>query len=277
MTGAPPSEATDTAICLIGCGNMGGALVQGWISNNTYTSIHIHDPQPPEKLSNASGVTFHPSVSALCEVLKDTHALLVLAVKPQIMASVCNGLEQAGLPPRTPLLSVAAGLSTGFFAARFPYNPLVRAMPNMPAAIHKGITALYTSKDDNDLKAMADKAMKAAGDTLWLDEESHMNAVTAVSGSGPAYVFYLSEALTMAGIEAGLPEKTARILARKTVGGAGTLLDRTKQPAGTLREMVTSPGGTTEAALSVLMDGRFQEILNDAVLKAKKRGEELAG
>ena len=182
------------------------------------------------------------------------------------------------IPNRTPILSIAAGQSLANFAAYFePERPVIRAMPNTPAAIGKGMSVAIPNNHATEAhRRIAQNLLSAAGEFLWLESESQMDAVTAVSGSGPAYVFYLMEALAKAATEAGLPEDQAMILARQTVIGSAALAERDASPPGLLRRNVTSPGGTTEAALAVLMDGRFEEIMTKAVAAATARSKELS-
>jgi pyrroline-5-carboxylate reductase len=262
-------------IILIGCGNMGGALLESWLATDSVDSAQVIDPKgvsrieaPPEKL-------FHVEQMAALDF--SAADLIVLAVKPQIMDRICDTLNPL-LKSDIPVLSIAAGKSTQYFRETLPAAvQVVRAMPNTPAAITKGMTALYAKEQvTQKTRGMAESLMRAAGKTLWLDDESHMDAVTAISGSGPAYLFYFIEALTNAAKKAGLPEEQSALLARQTVIGAGALAEaQDALPAGKLRENVTSPGGTTEAALTVLMDGRLEDIIAEAVKAAQNRSKEL--
>ena len=255
---------------------MGSALIQGWDSANLLKRADILDPDGiPDSLKNLQSL-FH--VKRAENLGFQDSDIVTLAVKPQIMGTVCQGLKEF-LPAGFPVLSIAAGKSTAFFQEQFSKDtPVIRAMPNTPAAIGKGITALYaTDNVTDDQKAMADALMGAAGKTLWLNDESQMDAVTAVSGSGPAYVFYLMEALTLAAEKTGLSIEQSRQLARQTIIGAAALAEQESGlPASILRENVTSPGGTTEAALKILMDGKFQEIMDKAIAAATARSKELS-
>ncbi|MEM6781521.1 MAG: pyrroline-5-carboxylate reductase, partial [Pseudomonadota bacterium] len=204
--------------------------------------------------------------------------VLVLAVKPQILESLCSQISNQ-VSDSLPILSIAAGYSLNSFHKAFPETqPIIRCMPNTPGAIGKGITGiLKTDTLTPDHQSMANTLLSALGEVVWVDDENLMDSITAVSGSGPAYVFYLIEALTKAAIDSGLTEDTATTLARQTVIGAAALADnQTDVPASTLRENVTSPGGTTEAALNILMDGQFQDALTQAVKAATQRGKELS-
>lgn len=263
-------------ITLIGCGTMGGAMIQGWLNANLIKHAEILDPNDLDDSLTSHPDLFH--VKLMESISLDLSNIIILAVKPQIMDSVCQQLADK-LPKDLPVLSIAAGKTTGYFERHFGGDaPIVRAMPNTPAAIGKGISALYaTPSVTTGQKKIANDLMAATGSVLWLEDESQMDAVTALSGSGPAYVFYLIEAMAKAGETMGLSLSQAMQLARQTVIGSSALAEHeTELSAATLRQNVTSPKGTTEAALSVLMDERFQEILNEALLAAQRRAQELA-
>ena len=268
-------------IILVGCGKMGGALLTGWKSANLLQRADILDPNPIHDSLMDTNSMFHVKLAADLD-FTDTD-MVILAVKPQIMDQICTDIA-ANIPEdrraSLPILSIAAGKSID--SLQRPFNsrtPVIRAMPNTPAAIGKGMTVLCANKHVTERhKKTSETLMAAVGTTLWIEDESKMAAVTALSGSGPAYVFYLMEAMAKAGEQAGLSTEEAIILARQTVIGAGALAaDEKDVPAATLRQNVTSPGGTTEAALTILMDGRFQQIMEEAVQAAKKRGQDLAG
>ncbi len=255
---------------------MGGALIQGWIDAGLIKHAEILDPQEiSDTLSNLENISPVKNMAALSLAETD---ILILAVKPQIMDTICEDLKDI-LPPALPVLSIAAGKSTSYFKKHLGANtPIIRAMPNTPAAIGQGMSALYaTSTLSNEQKQIADTLLSAVGETLWLEKEAQINTVTALSGSGPAYVFYMIEAMTKAGESAGLSTEQSMQLARQTVIGAAALAaQQSDTPASILRQNVTSPGGTTEAALKILMDGKFQDIINSAIQAAKKRSEELS-
>lgn len=255
---------------------MGSALIQGWMGADLLERAEILDPEGiPDSLSHYKNL-FHVKQGGQLDLQRSD--LVILAVKPQIMDLVCAGLKEF-LPDGLPVLSIAAGKSISYFQTHLPDGtPLIRTMPNTPAAIGRGMTALYATDNVTDgQKAMAEALMSAVGKTLWMDDEEQMNAVTAVSGSGPAYVFYLIEALAAAGEKVGLSAEQSMTLARQTVIGAAALAEDEKTiPAAMLRRNVTSPGGTTEAALDVLMNGEFQELMDRAILAAKDRGTELS-
>ncbi len=255
---------------------MGTAMIQGWIKADLLKSLYILDPNDIDDSLTSHNDLFHVKLMESIPFAKID--IVVLAVKPQIMDQVCAELTHA-LPDNTPVLSIAAGKNTAYFRRKLKQDtPIIRTMPNTPAAIGKGISALYATDNVNDTqRSLSSSLLDAIGDTLWLDDETNMDAVTAVSGSGPAYIFYLIEALAKAGVEAGLPAEQANQLARQTIIGAAALAEDEKDTApSTLRQNVTSPGGTTEAALNILMDGQFQDALTKAVLAALKRGHELA-
>ena len=203
-------------------------------------------------------------------------ATLVIALKPQSFREA-GGMLKSFAGPSTLVVSIMAGTTIASLEAACG-GSVVRAMPNTPAAIGRGITVAVTAKNVSaGQRAVADALLRATGSVEWIDDENLMDAVTAVSGSGPAYIFLLAEELARAGVEAGLPPELATKLARETVAGSGELLHRSELPSATLRQNVTSPGGTTAAALEVLMgsDG-IQSLLTRAVAAATKRSKELA-
>jgi pyrroline-5-carboxylate reductase len=263
-------------IVLCGAGKMGGALLEGWLqaslAPDKIAVIEPH-PAPPIAALAARRVRLNPNPATL----KDA-AAIVIAVKPQIAAEALPALLPM-IGPATVIVSIMAGRTLQFLSGALPNaNALVRAMPNTPAAIGRGITVavpLHASEAQRDL---AHRLLVASGTVEWVADEALMDAVTAVSGSGPAYVFLLAEALAQAGVAAGLPQPLAEKLARETVAGAGELLHRSSLDAATLRENVTSPGGTTAAALEVLMraDG-LRPLLQQAVAAATARSRKLAG
>jgi len=278
MTSSPAG-----AVLLVGAGRMGGALLKGWLVQGLQASgIFVQEPSPPPHvatlISSAGIVTGAPPVMAA------PPAVIVLAVKPQAMEAVLPSIAPlAG--PQTVVLSIAAGRSIASMARHFPAGTaIVRAMPNTPAAIGRGITALCANAHAApDQRAQCETLLRAAGEVVWLEEESLIDAVTAVSGSGPAYVFLLAECLAQAGRAAGLDAELAARLARATVSGAGELLHESPLDPAELRRNVTSPAGTTEAALHVLMGagdtgapGPMQDLMIRAVAAALRRSRELA-
>jgi pyrroline-5-carboxylate reductase len=264
-------------IVLVGAGKMGGAMLDGWLALGLPpASVVAIEPQPtPELTALASrGLKLNPP-------LKDVRgaSAIVIAVKPQVAPTVVPTLVPL-LAPDTVVLSIMAGRTLAFLkGALAPDIALVRAMPNTPAAIGRGITvAVPNAKVSQRQRELVDALLAATGLVEWVTDEGLIDAVTAVSGSGPAYVFLLVEALTQAGISAGLSPELAAKLARATVSGSGELLNRSPLDPATLRQNVTSPGGTTAAALDVLMaaDG-LAALMSRAVLAATRRSRELAG
>lgn len=266
------SQFTGTLV-LAGAGKMGGAMLQGWLARGLdATRVAVIEPHPSPEIATLAprGVQINPELDTF------TAAALVIAIKPQMLAEAAPQLRTA-VKTDTLVLSIMAGvplarLSTAIGGA------VVRAMPNTPAAIGRGVSvATAAANVTPSQQAFADALLRAAGSVEWIDDEVLMDAVTAVSGSGPAYVFLLAEELAKAGAAAGLPPELATRLARETVAGAGELLHRSDQTSETLRKNVTSPGGTTAAALEVLMakDG-FAPLMECAVAAATKRSKELA-
>lgn len=260
-------------LVLLGCGKMGGALLQGWIGQGMDTSVvWVVDPVPSDELKALAGVNLNADLPA-------SPAIVVVAVKPQMMDTALESVRQFGGRKNTLFLSIAAGTTLEHFeAALGSSTPVIRAMPNTPAAIGRGITALVGNGQVSEAAMHAgEELLSAVGYTVRLDREADMDAVTAVSGSGPAYVFHLIETLAAAGQAEGLSPELALKLARSTVAGAGALADASPEDPGQLRVNVTSPGGTTEAALKVLMDDAagFPAIVSRAVSAAAGRSREL--
>jgi pyrroline-5-carboxylate reductase len=266
-------------IVLVGCGKMGGALLGGWIDCGMAPG-DITVVEPTRELRDSAGarhgVAAVPDVADLDETLAP--GVVVFAVKPQAMDGVAPAYRRYARPD-TVFLSIAAGKTIAYFARHLGADAvIVRAMPNTPAAVGRGITVLCANPAATAAQRDRCQALLAAvGETVWIADEALMDAVTAVSGSGPAYVFLLIECLAEAGIDAGLPVELATRLARATVCGAGALAAGSPEPAGALRHNVTSPGGTTQAALEVLMgEGGLKPLLSRAVAAASRRSRELA-
>ncbi len=267
------------SLVLIGAGKMGGAMLEGWLKSGLPArSVTVIDPHVSEgmaRLCAAQGVTLNPDIASVAEP-----EVLLLAVKPQTLdAAAETATRIAG--PGTLVVSILAGKTIATLQDRLPRaRAVIRTIPNTPAAVGRGITAATASANAALAdRAMADALLAAIGQVVWVEDEALIDAATAVSGSGPAYVFLLAESLAEAGIAAGLPPDVARKLARATVEGAGELMfaEPATEPA-TLRQNVTSPNGTTAAALAVLMaaDG-LQPLMTKAVAAAKRRAGELAG
>jgi len=261
-------------IVLAGAGKMGGAMLSGWLARGLDAKrLAVVEPNPSDEIGAlvTKGVRLNPSPKQIGSV-----ATLVIALKPQTFGEARNALKSF-TGPSTLVVSIMAGITIASIEAACG-GSVVRAMPNTPAAIGRGITVAVAAKNVSAAqRAVADALLLATGSVEWVEDESLMDAVTAVSGSGPAYIFLLAEELARAGVEAGLPQELATKLARETVAGSGELLHRSDTPSATLRQNVTSPGGTTAAALEVLMgpDG-MQSLLTRAVAAATRRSKELA-
>ncbi len=266
-------------LVLIGAGKMGSAMLSAWLGKGLDPAgVTIIDPGLDEaRARDLAGQGVGVAAKASDAALKAPARILVLAVKPQIMATVFS--EVAGLAgPETVVVSIAAGIRMEMLAAAFADGQaLVRIMPNTPAQVGAGMAVAFANAAlKGDDRALVDALMAATGATAWIEDEALMDAVTAVSGSGPAYVFYLAECLAAAGRAAGLEDALAEQLARQTVAGGGALLGAAGEPAAVLRQNVTSPGGTTAAALAVLMAGDgLKQLVEKAVAAAKARSIEL--
>jgi pyrroline-5-carboxylate reductase len=263
-------------LLLLGAGKMGSAMLEGWLKRGLAPDkIIVIEPQPAKtaKALARRGLKLNPKGKAAIA------AAIVIAVKPQSAPEAVPRVA-AHVGKSTLVVSIMAGRTLRFLAGALPADTaIVRAMPNTPAAIGRGITvAVGNAKVSARQRKQASGLLSAIGTVEWASDESIMDAVTAVSGSGPAYIFLLAEAMTKAGIAAGLPAALAAKLARETVAGSGELLHRSDLDAATLRQNVTSPGGTTAAALEVLMGpGGLDELLTKAIAAASRRGRELAG
>lgn len=260
-------------VALIGAGKMGLALARGWIAGGLPpTQLVLVEPKP-------SGETQDFAREHDLRLLESPIGVLVhvvvLAVKPQVMASVMEEIAPA-VGGHTLVLSIAAGVTIRAISEGLRVGRIVRAMPNTPAQLGKGITGAVGHGIGDADRADADALLSAAGEVVWFDDESRLDIVTAVSGSGPAYVFYLVECLAVAGMRQGLEPAQAMQLARQTVIGAAALIEADPQPVSQLRDNVTSPNGTTAAALNVLMasDG-LEDLMGRAVRAARLRSEEL--
>jgi pyrroline-5-carboxylate reductase len=262
------------AILLAGAGKMGGAMLSGWLAQGLDArSLGVIEPHPSDEIRAlaAQGIRLNPSPREI-----GAAAALVVALKPQMFREA-GAMLKSFAGPATLVVSIMAGTTIASIE-QVCGGMVVRAMPNTPAAIGRGITVAVAASDVSPAqRAVADALLRATGSVEWTSDESLMDAVTAVSGSGPAYVFLLAEELARAGVEAGLPPALATRLARETVAGSGELLHRSELSSATLRQNVTSPGGTTAAALDVLMakDG-LQPLLTRAVAAATRRSKELA-
>lgn len=255
-------------LVLVGCGRMGGAMLRGWLARGLDpAAVTVIDPRiQPEWQGKGLRLNAQPPADP---------AVLVLAVKPQVMAEALGRLPVLS---DTLVLSVAAGTTIATFEAAFPGAPVIRVMPNTPAAIGQGISAMIGNRLATGAHLdLAQALMAAVGRVVRLDHEGQIDAVTALSGSGPAYVFHMIEAMAQAGEAQGLPAALSLELARATVAGAGALAVHADEDPAVLRENVTSPGGTTAAGLRVLMDPQtgLPPLMARTVAAAAERGREL--
>jgi pyrroline-5-carboxylate reductase len=262
-------------LLLLGAGKMGQAMLDGWLAQGLEPQkVVVIEPRPSSELQKVieRGVVLNPAKALPAEAI-------VIAVKPQTAAEAL-ALLKGWVSDSTLALSIMAGRTIAFLQGQLGQSAaIVRAMPNTPAAIGRGITvACGNARVGDDQRALASGLLSAIGGVEWVDDEKLMDAVTALSGSGPAYVFLLAEAMTKAGVAAGLPHSLAQRLARETVSGSGELLHRSTTDPATLRQNVTSPGGTTAAALEILMGPNgFEILLKEAISAAARRSRELAG
>jgi pyrroline-5-carboxylate reductase len=266
------SRIAADGLVLLGCGKMGSAMLEGWLARGLPPgSVWVQDPAPSDWVGK-TGVHINQPLPA-------APAIVLVAVKPQMMAEALPALQAMG-NGATVFVSVAAGTPISFFEKTLgERTPVVRAMPNTPAAISQGITAIVgNAHADGGGLDEAETLLSAVGDVVRLDHEAQIDAVTGVSGSGPAYVFHMIETLAAAGVEQGLPADMALHLARATVAGAGALAVQAGEDPAQLRINVTSPNGTTQAALEVLMDPEhgFPALMRRAVAAAADRSRELS-
>lgn len=294
MSKAPPDPVADLKaprgqILLLGAGRMGGALLKGWLETPDLSGSHVFtvvDPAPAPWIAERAAAGDLVLMDALADRPSSAPdpALVLLAVKPQAMAEAAAPLAPLAVRG-VPMVSIAAGLSTASLRAVLGAGaPVIRVMPNTPMAIGRGVSvAVADDAVSSQARDLCSALMAAGGPVFWIEDESAMDAVTAVSGSGPAYVFHLAECLAEAGIAAGLEPDLARSLARLTVAGSGALLWPDEADPAALREAVTSPGGTTAAALSVLQAavgkdaGALQDLMARAVAAAAARARALDG
>ncbi len=264
-------------LVLIGAGKMGGSLLESWLALGfPGTKAVVMDPHPAlaiTALCEKTGVILNPPT------LPFTPAVIVLAIKPQMLEESA-GLINTLIGPESVVVSILAGKTIENLSHYLPKaQAIVRTMPNLPASIRQGATGAFANAHTSaKQKQQIDSLLKASGLVEWLDTENLIDAVTAISGSGPAYIFYMAECLAAAGLALGLPKDLAERLAQSTVTGAAALMEQSALDPATLRQNVTSPGGTTAAALKVLMaeDG-LSRLLCQATEAAKQRAEELAG
>jgi len=273
VSGAAPQA---NRLVLVGCGQMGSAMLRGWFASDAAREFIVVEPAGlPTTFAGNSAISFHRATGDLsAEPAPDA---VVFAVKPQIIDDLLPAYRRF-VQPQTLFLSIAAGKTIAGLARRLGDAAIVRVMPNTPAAIGRAISvACANPRVSPAQRQLAEALLTAIGESVWVEDEALMDAVTAVSGSGPAYVFLLIETLAAAGARAGLPADLALRLARDTVAGAGELARHSSESPGNLRENVTSPGGTTRAALDVLMAPEgMARLLEEAVAAATRRSRELA-
>jgi pyrroline-5-carboxylate reductase len=263
-------------ILLIGCGNMGFAMMRGWMADNPSLAVHV--VEPADALRTRAAGAGAQAVAAIADLPTDLAPdLVVIAVKPNTVGDVLRQCT-AFAGRNATFVSVAAGITTAAMAKNLPAGAsIIRCMPNTPAAIGEGMMVLFAGdKVSAEARSLTEALLKTSGAVAWIDDEVQMDAVTAISGSGPAYVFHFIEALIDAGVALGLPRETAALLAKQTVLGAGRLAMASDTDPGTLREQVTSPNGTTAAALKVFMtDDRTKMLVAEATRAACDRSIEL--
>ena len=265
-------EIARRGLVLLGCGKMGSAMLEGWLKRGLpASSVWVMDPRPTDWLQ-AQGVNLNAELPA-------DPAIVLVAVKPQMMAEALPVLQPLG-DGNTLFLSVAAGVTIASYAATLGGDtPIIRAMPNTPAAVGQGITAIVGNAPASETQmAQAEELLSAVGEVVRLETEAQMDAVTGVSGSGPAYVFHMIECLAAAGEAQGLAPELALQLAKATVAGAGALAMQAAEDPAQLRRNVTSPNGTTQAGLEVLMDEQagLPPLVKATVAAAADRSRELA-
>ena len=266
---------SNTRIAFIGAGNMAASLIGG-LRAKGLEAAHIRASDPGEetraKVSAEHGIeTFADNAQAI-----DGADVVVLAVKPQAMKAVCEALRPS-LKPHQLIVSIAAGITCASLQSWVGARPVVRCMPNTPALLRQGVSGLYATAEVSDTqRQQAEQLLSAVGTALWLDQEQQLDAVTAVSGSGPAYFFLLIEAMTAAGEKLGLPRETASQLTLQTALGAARMAVASDVDAAELRRRVTSPAGTTEAAIKSFQASGFEAIVEQALQAAATRSAELA-
>ena len=267
----------NTTLTFIGGGNMAGSLIGGLIADDWDPArIRVADTstQRLEQLSQQFPIRTTTSNTDAA----DQADIIVLAVKPQVIKSVAQELADIVAQQQPLVVSIAAGIPASALGNWLGKSTaIVRAMPNTPAMVQSGAAALYANASvSEDQRSIAESILRAVGVVIWVDDEAQMDAVTALSGSGPAYFFLFMEALQMAGQELGLPQDTARLLALQTAFGAAKMALESNEDAATLRHQVTSPGGTTEHAIRTFQEGAFEALVSKALLAAATRSRELA-
>ena len=269
--------SSDSTIAFIGGGNMARSLIGGLLARGT-AAAEIRVSEPVDVLREALARDFGVHVGADSAESAGPAGLWVLAVKPQVMRSVCEALAPLAQSSRPLVVSIAAGITAAQLQRWLGGDvALVRTMPNTPALLGAGVTGLFASAEvDANGRERAADLLASAGKTVWIESEAQMDAVTAVSGSGPAYVFLLAEAMEAAALAEGLPAEAARTLVLETVLGAARMLTESGEDPAELRHRVTSPGGTTQAAIETFEAGGLRGLVATAIRNATERGEQLS-
>jgi len=275
MTSDKEPDMSSTRIAFIGAGNMAASLIGGLRAQGVEAdSIRASDPgaETRGKIAAEHGITVFADNS---EAVEGADVVLI-AVKPQAMKAVCEALRPS-LKPNQLVVSIAAGITCASMKNWLGEQPIVRCMPNTPALLRQGVSGLYATEQVNEeQRAQAEQLLSAVGIALWLEEEQQLDAVTAVSGSGPAYFFLLIEAMTAAGVKLGLPREVAAQLTQQTALGAALMATGSDVDAAELRRRVTSPAGTTEAAIKSFQAGGFEALVETALTAAAHRSAEMA-
>lgn len=272
-----PSNPSRDTIAFIGGGNMARSLIGGLIARGVAPDS-IRVAEPVADLRDALQRDFNVAVSTEASSAVAGATTWLFAVKPQVMRGVCESLAPLTHSATPLIVSIAAGVTAAQLERWLGHGArVVRAMPNTPALLGAGVTGLFANAHvDADGRTRAQQLLSSAGDLVWIEDEAEMNAVTAVSGSGPAYVFLLAEAMEDAARTEGLPADAARTLVLQTVLGAARMLTETNEAPGTLRRHVTSPGGTTQAAIDTLESNGFRDLVALAIRNATERGRQLS-
>jgi pyrroline-5-carboxylate reductase len=266
-----------SSVAFIGGGNMARSLIGGLIARGT-AAADIHVSEPVDVLRDALAADFGVQVGADNASAAAAAGLWVLAVKPQVMRAVCEALAPLAQANRPLVVSIAAGITAAQLQRWLGGGvAVVRTMPNTPALLGAGVTGLFASDEvDAAGRERAATLLSSAGKTVWIDDEARMDAVTATSGSGPAYIFLLAEAMEEAAIAEGLPADAARTLVLQTILGAARMLTESGEPPAELRRRVTSPNGTTQAAVETFEAGGFRALVARAIANATERGRQLS-